>query len=141
MRAAPYSYDLLDNCGRQSPQTLTPGLDQLEIGQDLMGIFNLVDFTQNVHVTMRVRPNTRASRLFGDIAGSYLIEPNRGSCRLLVKLIVRYPRSLLSRLMRKVLPWGDLIMMRRQLLNFKRLAEGTGELGNSGTGEPVNRGK
>ena len=33
LRAAPYSYDKLDNLGRRSPQALTPGLDELEVGQ------------------------------------------------------------------------------------------------------------
>ena len=44
LRVAPYSYDWIDNAGRQSPPGLIPGLDQLEIGQDVMTIFTLVDF-------------------------------------------------------------------------------------------------
>jgi hypothetical protein len=44
---------------------------------------------------------------------------------LLVKLLVKHPRGLYGTLMRIVLPWGDLVMMRRQLLNLKRLAEAT----------------
>jgi hypothetical protein len=62
--------------------------------------------------------------MFGDVAVSYIIVPkNAGNCRLLVKLIVKYPLGLIGRLMRLLLPWGDLVMMRRQLLNFKELAE------------------
>jgi len=38
-------------------------------------------------------------------------------------MVVRYPRGLRGVLMRWGLPWGDLLMMRRQLLNFKALAE------------------
>ena len=47
-----------------------------------------------------------------------------GSCRLVVKVLVRYPRGPLQRrLGSRLLPWGDLLMMRRQLLNLKALAE------------------
>ena len=126
MRVAPYSYDWIDNCGRQSPRELIPGLDVLEIGQETMGIFNLVDFVPNRHLTIRVKPGTRAATVFGDVAGSYLIVVKSATtCRLLVKLVLQYPGGAISRSLGILFPWGDLIMMRRQLLNFKELAEQT----------------
>jgi hypothetical protein len=126
LRVAPYSYDLIDNLGRQSPGDLTPGVENLAVGQDVMGIFDLVGFEQDRHLTIRMKSGSSASRTFGDIAGSYLIVPrSRDSCRLLVKLIAKYPRSAKGRFMSKFLPWGDLIMMRRHLLNLRKLAEQT----------------
>ena len=124
MRAAPYSYDWIDNGGRRSPRTLTPGLEHLAVGQSVMRIFTLVDFAKDRHLTLRIKHGTGAFSLFGDLAMTYLIvteSPER--CRLLVKIVVRYPRGLRGALMRWGLPWGDLVMMRRQLLNFKSLAE------------------
>jgi len=124
MRVAPYSYDWIDNGGRQSPRTLTPGMDALAVGQSMMRIFTLVDFGRDRHVTLRIKHGTGAFRLFGDLAVTYLILPQEpDSCRLLVKLVARYPRGLRGALMRWGLPWGDLLMMRRQLLNLKALAE------------------
>jgi hypothetical protein len=123
MRLAPYSYDWIDNGGRESPRVLTPGLEDLAVGQDVMEIFQLADFTRDRHLTLRIKSNSGAQRLFGDIAGSYLVIAKRASCRLLVKLVVRHPPGVCGELMRVLLPWGDLIMMRRQLLNFKQLAE------------------
>jgi hypothetical protein len=126
MRIAPYSYDWIDNGGRQSPRELTPGLDQLVIGQDVMTIFELIAFERNRHLTLRLKRGSRAARTFGDIVISYVIvESSPNSCRLLVKLIVNYPRRGKGRFMKTLLPWGDLIMMRRQLLNLKQLAEQT----------------
>jgi hypothetical protein len=121
LRAAPYSYDWIDNRGRRSPRALIPGLEDLAAGQTVMTIFDLIAFEKDVHLTVR----TKSSCLFGDVAGTYLIVPRSdGGCRLLAKLRVRYPRGPRGRLLRIVLPPGDLIMMRRQLLNLKRLAEG-----------------
>jgi hypothetical protein len=130
MRTAPYSYDWLDNGGRQSPRELTAGLENLVIGQDVMRIFNLIAFEKDRHLTLRLKAKSGASKTFGDIAVSYVLVPlvddcSMPGCRLLVKLIVKHPRGLSGRLMRTVLPWGDLIMMRRQLLNLKQLAEQT----------------
>ena len=136
MRAAPYSYDWLDNGGRQSPRELTAGLENLAIGQDVMRIFKLTAFEKDRHLTLRLKAKSSASETFGDIAVSYFLVPighdrSMPSCRLLVKLIVKHPPGLYGRIMRAVLPWGDLIMMRRQLLNLKRLAEET-EKGRNG---------
>jgi hypothetical protein len=124
MRVAPYSYDWIDNGGRRSPRTLSPGVEHLAIGQSMMRIFTLVDFAKDRHVTLRIKHGTGAFSLFGDLALTYLVVPESPDrCRLLVKVVVRYPRSIKGAIMRRVLPWGDLVMMRRQLLNFKALAE------------------
>jgi hypothetical protein len=124
MRVAPYSYDWIDNFGRQSPRQLTPGIENLVVGQDVMTIFDLVDFEVGRHVTIRIKLKSIASKVFGDAFASYLIVPRDDkTCRLLVKLVGRYPRGAMGTLMGAFLPWGDLIMMRRQLLNFKQLGE------------------
>jgi len=127
LRAAPYSYDWIDNWGHRSPRQLIPGLENLKLGQTVMTIFNLIDFEADRQLTCRIKPRTSPSRLFGDVVVSYLIVP-RGEreCRLLAKVRVTYPPGLMGRLMRGVLPPGDLVMMRRQLLNLKKLAEHEG---------------
>ena len=124
LRLAPYSYDWIDNCGQKSPQNLTPETDELTLGQEVMRIFRLVHFERNKNLTVRIRQTTSSYRIFGDVAISYVIvQINDMECRLLVKFVCQYPRGLLGILIRFMLPWGDLLMMRRQLLNFKWLSE------------------
>lgn len=126
MRVAPYSYDWIDNLGRRSPQQLIDGLDDLAVGQDVMRIFALAAFERDRHLTIRTKARGATHDLLGNSAATYLIIPDlTGGCRLLVKIALRYPPGLSGWLMRHFLPWGDLIMMRRQLLNLKRLAEAT----------------
>jgi hypothetical protein len=128
LRAAPYSYDWIDNRGRQSPQELTPGLDDLAVGQRVMSIFELASFERDAHLTLRIR-DPGARDLFGDLAATYgaYPDPSSAECaRLVVKMTVRYPSSIVGHAMRWFLPWGDLVMMRRQLLNLKALAERNG---------------
>jgi hypothetical protein len=126
MRVAPYSYDWIDNFGRPSPRRLIPGLEKLAIGQDFMRIFRLVAYEKDRHVTLRTKTGNSAERAFGEVGVTYQVVP-RGSdaCRLVVKMVVRYPSGLRGAMMRRLLPAGDLFMMRRQLLNLKALAEST----------------
>jgi hypothetical protein len=124
MKVAPYSYDWIDNFGRKSPQKLIPGLDQLEAGQKIMLIFELIDFEQNKHLTLRLKQS--ATKFLGATVISYRIFPKSlGKCRLIVKIMVLYPNGFPGMLLNRILPLGDLIMMRRQLLNFKKLSEQT----------------
>jgi len=131
LRVAPYSYDRLDNFGRQSPQRLVDGLDHLEIGQRFMSIFELVDFEPDRQITLLL---VRAEAIFGNVAVTYLVKPRpKGKSRIVVKLRWRLPARLT--LLQRFLPLesaallGDLVMMRKQLLNLKRLAESEGSPG------------
>jgi hypothetical protein len=120
MRVAPYSYDLLDNLGRRSPRTLTPGLDDLAVGQRIATIFEVASFARDEQLTMVLR---RARAAFGDLAITYATLPDGDGTRLLVKLRVVYPRNLWGRAARHLLMPGDLVMMRKQLKTFAGLAE------------------
>lgn len=119
LRAAPYSYDWIDNLGRRSPRTLTTGLDALEAGQRVMTIFRLVDFRRGEHLTL-----LSDGALFGRVAVTYRVTPRgEGRARLAVKLLAHGGGGLRGALVRRLLPLGDWIMMRKQLLTLRALAE------------------
>jgi hypothetical protein len=122
LRAAPYSYDWIDNLGRTSPRTLTPGLEQLAVGQRAMSIFELVAFEPDRHVTFRTR--RFATSLFPAVAVTYLLVPAApDETRLLAKLALEVRPGPLGRAALTLLAWGDLVMMRKQLLTLRDLAE------------------
>lgn len=122
LRAAPYSYDWIDNGGRTSPRHLTPGLERLEVGQRVMRIFRLVGFEAAEHVTVATAPGA-GQRLFGHVVVTYRVRRAPGGCRLVAKLRVGPGRGWLGAVVLRLLAWGDLVMMRRQLLTLRSLAE------------------
>jgi hypothetical protein len=124
LRVAPYSYDLLDNLGRRSPRELTPGVEDLEVGQRIMTIFHLASFEPERHLTILCDGIGR--RLLGQVASSYVVAPTSDGARLVLKLVV-IPSGgrLLRRPYRWVMPSFDLFMMRKQFLTLKHLSEDT----------------
>lgn len=123
LKVAPYSYDLLDNFGRRSPRQLTPGAEMLEPGQRVMTIFRLVGFTQDRDMTVTL-DHPRGLELFGNFALTYRLNGTEdGRTRLVAKLVVGDEDGALRRLRRPLMAWGDLLMMRRQLLTLRKLAE------------------
>lgn len=135
LKVASYSYGWIDNLERTffegqeripspySPKELTPGSETLAPDPRCMGVFKLVEFEQNRHLTM-IMDAPRAIAIFGDIAASYVVFPaTEKTCRLVLKGHVRYPRNGFGLWMRWLLPWGDLFMMQKQFLTLKHLAD------------------
>jgi hypothetical protein len=120
LRVAPYSYDIVDNFAKRSPRHLIDGLDQLEVGQPFMRIFRLVSFEDGRSITL-----DSTTALFGRVTTTYVVTPiDNDRSRLVVKIEFKVPGSRIgSVIRRRVLPPGDLVMMRKQLLTLKKLAE------------------
>ena len=118
LRVAPYSYDVLDNLGRRSPQRLTPGLDRLSVGQPAMRIFRIASFDPPAQLTVEHRG------IFGRVVVTYAVLAQDGGSHLLMRLRWTPPSlPLPAQLTQRAMALGDLVMARRQLLNLKRLSE------------------
>jgi hypothetical protein len=119
LRVAPYSYDLVDNLGRRSPRTLTPGLDELSPGQRFLIMFRISGFVPGREITA-----VGGNRVFGPVACTYRVVPDGpGSSRLIARLDVAADNRI-RRAVAHLIAWGDLVMMRKQLRTIAALAGG-----------------
>ena len=108
LRAAPYSYDLLDNFGRRSPRQRDPELAKLQVGQRFMTLFTLHSFVAGEQITLRAN----------GVAVTYSVRPEGTGSRLHVRVHFGGPL-----LIARALALGDLVMTRKQLLTLKSLTE------------------
>jgi hypothetical protein len=123
LRIAPYSYDLIDNFGRRSPPRLTRGLSALQAGQRVMIIFRIVGFNVGRDLTLRLASRVAAT-VMGDFAGTYRVRAiSPTTARLVARIYVKYPRGPYGRVLRRVMPFFDFVMFRKQLLTLRRYAE------------------
>lgn len=83
-------------------------------------IATIVDFEPDCHITAVGTP--KAARIFGPIALTYQVRDRGAGSRLMVAMTVT-ASSLPGRVRRELLGWGDLVMMRKQLLTPKACAE------------------
>ena len=115
VRLAPYSYDWIDNLGRRSPRAL------LDLPPPSAGDAFIAAGGRPMGTVLSVEPQRQ---LTGRLAGaviSYVLRPTGDATRLLMKIVSTLPRPLAP-----LLSVGDLVMARRQLLNWKALAERRG---------------
>ncbi|UAK31699.1 hypothetical protein K8O92_28750 [Nocardia asteroides] len=124
LRVGPYSYDLLDNFGRRSPRLRDPMLTELEVGQRFMSQFELVSFVLGRHITL----------VADKICVTYAVRPEGGGTRLVVRIRFGGPKLLAA-----ALALGDVLMMRKQLLTLKELAEAEHRTGSAASPEPPQR--
>lgn len=121
LRVAPYSYDWADNFLIPSPARLTPRAATIATGQRMMHLFAIAAFETGRSITLR--PASRIGEtLFGTLAGTYVVSPRPAGARLFVKVVARYPRWF-GRVVGGLMPWIDYLMMRKQLLRLRALAE------------------
>lgn len=114
VRLAPYSYDWIDNLGHRSPREPVR-LPEPHVGDRFTAAAGGRELGRIVSVTP-------GKQLTGAIAGAFmsyvLVPQDHDTTRLLLKLVMRS-----NRWVALGVSVGDLIMARRQLLNFKKLAE------------------
>jgi len=114
VRLAPYSYDWIDNLGRRSPRELRD-LPEPERGQHFTNAGG-----RRMGQVLAVEPGRHLTAQIMGAVMSYVLVPTGADTRLLLKIVMPGWRPLAP-----LLSVGDLVMARRQLLNFKALAERT----------------
>ena len=119
LKLAPYSYDWIDNGGRQSPRKLTPGVERLELGQNFL-IGRIVEFEGGSHITCVI---PEINFIICPMSITFAVRSTGlKSSRIIVKIDVGYG-NILEKIRGSLLAVGDLIMMRKQLNTIKELAE------------------
>lgn len=121
LTVAPYSYDLVDNLGKRSPRVLTPGADDVRVGQRLLVLFVVYSVVTGEELTLRRRRPGRGP--VGEFAITYRVVPGGGATRLVATVVLDGSSGRAATALRWFLGWGDLVMMRRQLRTLARLAE------------------
>jgi hypothetical protein len=122
LRAAPYSYDLIDNRGHRSPRHLLGDLPPLAAGQPVLSLFTVVRSVPGQELTIGTEGGP-AERWFGRVTMTYAVLPAPGGSRLVAVVLEGTGGGRAARVRGELLAWGDLVMIRKQLHTLRDLAE------------------
>lgn len=123
LAVAPYSYDWIDNLGRRSPRTLTPGCEEILVGRRMAIVFTVTHVESHPDGSRSWSGVTgpRGQRVLGRTGVTYAVVPSGAGSRLVCRMVTDAPAAVAH-----ALAWGDLVMMRKQLLTLAGLAAGPG---------------
>jgi len=121
-RAGWYSYDLLDNLGWPSAETILPEHQNIQVG-------DLIPLSPDGKQGMRVKEFRQNQSMVwwdekGDSSWVWGIYPEgEMHSRLVTRICVKYRLFSLAILFNLLIEFGDLVMMRKCMLGIKRRAE------------------
>jgi len=125
LRVAPYSFDILDNRFRKSPEYIIENLPPLKIYSHFLLAFHVYAFEENKYIAGRfcVPVNPPVSRYLREMFVEYRIVEKETSAILWFKVRGWYNKDLASRGFFRIFSVVNFIMTRKQLQKIRKLAE------------------
>jgi hypothetical protein len=127
LRVSAYSYGWADSGVYRSPRELMPGLDRLQLGQTMMGVYELAHLVPGRELTVRLDRGRMAERglerWHAPAATTYLLTGGATSSRLVAKSVTAFPGGFRWRMVRWIVRPVDRLVLKRQLRTLKRMAE------------------
>jgi len=121
-RAGWYSYDLLDNLGRRSAESILPEHQNIQVG-------DLIPLSPDGKQGMRVKYFRKNKWMLwwdekGDTTWVWEIHPEgEGNARLITRVRVKYRLFSPAILFNLLIEFFDILMMRKSMLGIKKRAE------------------
>lgn len=128
LRIAPYSYDLLDNRGRRSPEYIIENLPPLKINTHFLLAFHIFGFEENKFIAGRfcMPINPPVNRYIKGMFIEYRIQEYGINARLWCKVKGWFNNDMASKGFFNIFSVINLIMTKRQLGRIKKLSEMVG---------------
>ena len=125
LRIAPYSYDLLDNRGRKSPEYLIENLPPLKCGSHFLLAFHIYGFEENKYIAGRfcIPVNPPVNRYIREMLIEYRIQESGVNALLWCKIKGWYNHGIASEGFFRFFSVVNLIMTNRQLRKIRKLSE------------------